>query len=188
MKRARRVPVPAAERELLAALSGRDLHARLRALSDAGWSLSSLAEALDPPRPRTTIRSWITSLPPLPPTPQPQPQPQPSAPLKAGPSPASAPVPSPHAAPPAERSAVRRFSSPRRSRRGIALKHAQKIAELAPVARRHRPRTSPTNPARVANESLTRLTRELYSRGASIPELAEAAGVTYRAMRRRVRG
>jgi hypothetical protein len=177
--------VPAAERELLATLSGRDLHARLRALSDAGWSLSSLAEALDPPRPRTTIRSWITSLPPLPPPLQHQP----SAPLKEH-FQHSPPVPSPHAPPTSAHDtvSVRRFSSPRRSRMGIAQATAARLAELAPVARRHRPRTSPTNPARVANESLTRLTRELYSRGASIPELAEAAGVTYRAMRRRVRG
>lgn len=183
MKRARRVPVPPAERELLATLSGRDLHARLRALSDAGWSLSSLAEALDPPRPRTTIRSWITSLPPLPPPLLS------SAPLKEHLQ-HSPPVPSPHAPPASAHDtvSVRRFSSPRRSRRGIAPATAAKIAELAPVARRHRPRTTLTNPARVANESLTRLTRELYSRGASIPELAEAAGVTYRAMRRRVRG
>lgn len=176
--------MPQAERELLASLSGRDLHARLRDLFEAGWSLSSLAEALPTPRPRTTIRAWITSLPPLPPTPTPLT----SAPLKEALLP---PVPSPFAAPaPASTSAhVRRFSSPRRSRRlGIDPSTREKISSLAPLARRHRPRTSPRNPARLANESLTRITRDLYGRGASIPELAEAAGVTYRAMSRRVRG
>lgn len=176
--------MPPAERELLASLSGRDLHMRLRDLFEAGWSLSSLAEALPTPRPRTTIRSWITSLPPLPPTPTPLT----SAPLKEALLP---PVPSPFAAAaPAPTSAhVRRFSSPRRSRRlGLDSSTREKISSLAPLARRHRPRTSPRNPARLANESLTRITRDLYDRGASIPELAEAAGVTYRAMSRRVRG
>lgn len=175
--------VPPAERELLATLTGRDLHARLRDLFEAGWSLSSLAEALPTPRPRTTVRAWITSLPPLP---TPPPLSLSSAPLKEAPSP----VPSPFA--PASSSSssplTRRFSSPRRSRSGIDSSTREKISTLAPLARRHRPRTSPRNPARLANESLTRLTRDLYGRGASIPELAEAAGVTYRAMRRRVKG
>jgi hypothetical protein len=178
-KRARRAAVPPAERALLAALSGPALSERLRGLFEAGWSLSSLAEALPTPRPRTTVRSWITS--------RPRP-PLASPPLKrALPLP---PVPSPFSAP-AEPDArpVRRFSAPRRGRRlGLDPATCSEISTLAPLARRHRSRTGPLSPARIANESLTRLTRDLYGRGASIPELAEAAGVTYRAMRRRVRG
>lgn len=69
---------------------------------------------------------------------------------------------------------------------GLPADAVADIRSLAPLARRHRPRTSPGNRYRVANEDLTRLARGLYSRGASIPELAEAAGVTYRAMYRRV--
>lgn len=142
-------------------------NARLRALYDAGWSLSSLASAFDPPRPRTTIRVWINS------------SLQPSAPLK---DPIELP-PSRSADAPLRRT----FSTPRRRRIGLSDDTVAEIRTLAPLARRHRPRTSPGNRYRVANEDLTRLTRSLYSRGASIPELAEAAGVTYRAMYRRVR-
>lgn len=170
--------MPQAERELLAALAGHDLSARLRDLYDAGWSLSSLAEAVVPRRPRTTVHSWIMSS-------RRSPRQRPSAPLKEAPSP---PVPSPFAAAsPAPGRPRRAFASPRRVRVGIDATRREKIAELAPLARRHRPRTSPRNPARLANESLTRITRDLYGSGASIPELAEAAGVTYRAMHRRVK-
>ncbi len=163
------------EVSLLRTLPVPERNARLHALYTAGWSLSSLASAFDPPRPRTTIRVWINSLPTA------------TAEKSTFISPS---VPSPHPrSSPADAGArpVRPFSAPRRRRVGLSPDVVSRIAELAPLARRHRPRTSPGNPARIANENLTRLTRELYSSGASIPELAEAAGVTYRAMYRRVR-
>lgn len=174
---ARSAELPETEISLLRSAPVPERNARLRALYDAGWSLSSLASAFDPPRPRTTIRVWINSD-----------NHQATAEKSTFISPR---VPSPHRHPhPDPNSAsrpVRPFSAPRRRRTGLSPDVAAQIATLAPLARRHRPRTSPGNPARVANEKLTRLTRELYSSGASIPELAEAAGVTYRAMYRRVR-
>lgn len=167
---ARRAELPEGEATLLRGLPAAARNARLRDLYEAGWSLSSLAAAFTPARPRTTIRAWVTSAgasdDTLPPVPRPA---------------------APKAVTAAQRD-VRRFAAPRRRRMGLPPDASTEIATLAPLARRHRPRTSPNNPARLANEGLTRLTRSLYARGASIPELAEAAGVTYRAMRRRVRG
>ena len=168
-KAARRAELPESEVQALRALPVPERNARLRALYDTGWSLSSLAAAFDPPRPRTTIRVWIN---------------QTSAPLKDS---IELPRPDSKSSDPSDAAPRRRFSTPRRRRIGLPADTVQEIKALAPLARRHRPRTSPGNRYRVANEDLTRLTRELYSSGASIPELAEAAGVTYRAMYRRVR-
>ena len=171
-KAARRAELPESEVQALRALPVPERNARLRALYDTGWSLSSLAAAFDPPRPRTTIRVWINS----------------SAPLKDHAStPPIPPSPSKNSSAAHSAQPRRTFSLPRRRRMGLPADAVQEIKTLAPLARRHRPRTSPGNRYRVANEDLTRLTRELYSSGASIPELAEAAGVTYRAMYRRVR-
>lgn len=62
----------------------------------------------------------------------------------------------------------------------------RKIRELAPVARRYRARANPSGVFARANDDLTAIAVDLYNRGASIRELAVAAGVTYRAMARRV--
>lgn len=43
-----------------------------------------------------------------------------------------------------------------------------------------------TSAPAVANQRLTELCKDLHSRNVSIRELAEAAGVTYRAMYKRV--
>jgi hypothetical protein len=50
----------------------------------------------------------------------------------------------------------------------------------------YRARANPSGKYAIANNELTSLCKDLYQRGASIKELALAAGVTYRAMARRV--
>lgn len=162
---ARRAPLPTSECEVLAALSGNGLHARVRALYEAGWSLSSIGDAFSPPRARTTVRSWINACE-LAPS---------DLPLVAAPPP-----PSPSSSQPVPSRA--RSLAP-----GIPEHARQRIAALAPVARRYRARTNPNSPIGQAHTDLTALCRELHSHGVPIRALANAAGVTYRAMSVRIK-
>lgn len=63
-----------------------------------------------------------------------------------------------------------------------------RISSLAPVARRYRARANPRGEIALSNAELTEICTRAHSRGVSIPELAAAAGVTYKAMERRVKG
>jgi len=84
---------------------------------------------------------------------------------------------------PADKSYVRRRPiSP-----GISPTDKSRLAKLAPIARRYRARLAPTHSATLANNELTDLTRALHATGVSIQQLADATGVTYRAMYRRVK-
>ena len=61
------------------------------------------------------------------------------------------------------------------------------IQELAPIARRYRSRLPSHHPSALANQELTILCMQLHLEGVPIQELADIAGVTYRAMYRRVK-
>ena len=182
-----KVSLPPDEALLLRSLSGKILRARVSELFYSGWSLAAIAEAFDPPRARSTIRSWLTPSPTLYPS---RPTPVSSSPSSSSsslpitaaescPSPAHSPAPAPK---PREE---RRIYDPRSPQLSIAA--ARKIADLAPVARHHRAGAAPTGRYAVANDELNRLCRLHFERGVSIRELALAAGVTYKAMERRVR-
>ena len=182
-----KVSLPPDEAQVLRSLSGKILRARVSELFYSGWSLAAIAEAFDPPRARSTIRSWIVPSPtpyPSRPTPVSSPPSSSSLPITAAescPSPAPAPSPSPTPKPREER----RIYDPRSPQLSIAA--ARKIADLAPVARHHRAGAAPTGRYAVANDELNRLCRLHFERGVSIRELALAAGVSYKAMERRVR-
>ena len=185
-----KVSLPPDEAQVLRSLSGKILRARVSELFYSGWSLAAIAEAFDPPRARSTIRSWITPSPtPYPSRPTPSlpssssnpSDPSSSSSITAAENPALAPTPSPAPKPREER----RIYDPRSPQLSIAA--ARKIADLAPVARHHRAGASPTGRYAVANDELNRLCRLHFERGASIRELALAAGVSYKAMERRVR-
>ena len=181
-----KMSLPPDEALLLRSLSGKILRARVSELFYSGWSLAAIAEAFDPPRARSTIRSWITPTPtphPSRPTPVSSPPSSSSSSLitaaESCPSPAHSPSPAPK---PREE---RRIYDPRSPQLSIAA--ARKIADLAPVARHHRSGAAPTGRYAVANDELNRLCRLHFERGVSIRELALAAGVSYKAMERRVR-
>jgi hypothetical protein len=61
-----------------------------------------------------------------------------------------------------------------------------RIAKIAPIARRYRSKANPNGAYKEANDELTSIVKEQYARGVSIRELCLAAGVTYRAMARRL--
>jgi hypothetical protein len=63
----------------------------------------------------------------------------------------------------------------------------EEIKSLAPLARGFRAKMASTSAAAVANARLTSLCTKLYENGVGIKEIAEAAGVTYRAMYKRIK-
>lgn len=178
--------LPEGECVYLGTLSGVPLKARARALHQSGWSLAAIAEAFDPPRQRSSVRAWVLSNVPAPDTQPPLP-----------PSPSSS--SSSYSSIIARESSVlgadlrektvrtkvpRRVYNPASPR--ISSTQKNKIATLAPLARRYRARTSPNGTYARANNELTDLCKNLYYKGTSVRELSLAAGVTYRAMARRL--
>jgi hypothetical protein len=151
--------LPKSEALFLASLSKEQLWRRVKDLNDAGWTLQSIADAFDPPRRRSTIRSWVIKD-----TPQ-------CDFVTATPTPPK----------PKQKSRRKRVPSP-----GIPIDQQLQIARLSPLARRYRARTNPGSASFTANSQLTSIAGELYTKGVTVSELARASGVTYRAMKRRV--
>jgi hypothetical protein len=141
--------LPKSEQDLIATLSKESLWRRVQDLSE-----------VDPPRRRSTVRSWVVKK--LPETIT---------------SLGNVPVP-PVKKP---RSVRQRPKSP-----GIPHDEQLVIARLSPLARRYRSRTSPKSTSFTANTELTNIAGQLYLKGVTVSELARASGVTYRAMKRRV--
>lgn len=156
--------LPGHEVTLLQTLTGKALHERAAVLYAQGWTLDSIGRALNPPRPRSTVRVWVTAQQNSPATlPTSQPAPSPVIPARA-----------------------LRAPRPKRVSPGIPPETSERIAALAPIARRYRARVSPASQPAIANAELTRLCTTLYASGVTIRELANAANVTYRAMARRL--
>lgn len=151
--------LPKSEVDFLATLEKQALWSRVQALSDAGWTLQSIANAFSPPRRRSTIRSWVIK----------ETQPHEFA--------TATPLPPVKKARPTRK----RPKSP-----GIEVTDQLRIARLSPLARRYRSRTNPGSASFTANMELTVIAGDLYTKGVTVSELARASGVTYRAMKRRV--
>jgi hypothetical protein len=147
------------EASLLASLEPRAVRQRCTELYEAGWTLDAIGKALTPPRGRSTVRAWINS-----------------------PLTSSVTLPPPPL--PTARPAHQSVSSTARAT--IPEYLATRIRELAPVARNYRARTASTSSAAVANRELTRICADLHAAGVTTAQLARAAGVTYRAMARRL--
>ena len=163
---ARKQPLPPREAELLNSLSQDDLMARAYELYQAGWTLQAIGDALQPPRPRSTVRSWLLRFQ----EPDLTPLAHPAA------------IPAPRYQTHQDGYQKRRPQSP-----GILPDELALIQKLAPVARRFRAKVSSNDSTRVANDQLTAVCLRLYYSGVSITELAQAAGVTYRAMVKRIK-
>lgn len=160
-KTARGQQLPPEEVELLNSLSGDTRVERVKALYDAGWSLQTIGDSLSPKHPRTTVRTWVQRA--------------------TGTDTLDAPIPAPKQKTPQGGKRPSRQKSP-----GIPQEALETIRSLAPLARTFRARMSSTSAAAVANGRLTSLCKDLHAKNVSIRELAEAAGVTYRAMYKRV--
>lgn len=158
---ARSQPLPPEEASLLRTLDGSRLYTRCAQLFNAGWTLQAIGDAFDPPRRRSTVRTWVSRPHAPAPTDRPLPRPQHRTPL----------------------GGYRRQTpvSP-----GLTTADRARIAELAPLARRYRSRMASDSAYAVANAELTRLCFDLHYDHVTVTELAQAAGVTYRAMYRRL--
>ena len=181
--------LPEGECVYLRTLSGAPLKARARALAESGWSLAAISEAFDPPRQRSSVRAWVLSNVPAPDTQPPLP-PSPSSlsshssSIVARESSVSDAPGTPSTRPVTRTKMPRRVYDPEKPR--VSPGQKKKIATLAPLARRYRARTAPGGTYARANAELTDLCKNLYYSGASVRELSIAAGVTYRAMARRL--
>jgi hypothetical protein len=160
---ARNQPIPPAEVEYLNSLTIDALIPRVSALYNAGWALQAIGDCLSPRRPRSTIRSWVVKAKDLEIV---------DAPI----------VPSPKHKTSAEGYQKRRPTSP-----GIPEDTFDEIRSLAKLARTYRAKMAQTSAAAVANRRLTDISKKLHENGVGIRELAEAAGVTYRAMYKRIK-
>jgi hypothetical protein len=159
---ARRQPLPQSEAELILSLSEEELYSRLNDLYLAGWTLQSIGNVFTPTRVRSTVRSWVlrgqeTSLRVDEPLPVPK--------LKTLP---------------------RGYVSRRPVSPGISAEDALRLQELAPVARRYRSGMMQNTSVSLANDEMTRICLRLAAENVTVRELAAAAGVTYRAMSRRL--
>lgn len=157
---ARNQVLPESEARILNGLKGNVLYIRVKELYAQGWTLRSIGEALNPPRPRSTIRYWVT---------------------KATPIASAAPLPVPTAPIPIQV----RSTSPK-PKRLLTNAEIRRIQSLAPVARKYRAAMPASHPAAQANKELSEFVVDLYRAHVSIKDLAFSAGVSYRAMARRI--
>jgi len=68
----------------------------------------------------------------------------------------------------------------------LVEEYAQKIAPILPQAKKAYGRRSQTSPAHAASREYTRLLKEFYNKGGSLPLLAKKLNVAYAGVRRRV--
>lgn len=161
----KKVRLPADEVRFLSSLDQPMLQSRLKALWEAGWSLKIIADSLSPTRPKSTVHFWVKTA-----TAQEQRRPIPATPPKSLTT--TAPL----------------LSSPRMRSISPSVPPELKthLKELATLANRYRAKTPPDSPYAKANQELTHVARMLYNRGVPAVDIAEAAGVTYRAIARRL--
>lgn len=166
---ARNQPLPPEEKRYLDSLPQEELIKRVYDLYQKGWTLQAIGDSLTPPRPRSTVRSWLLRF--TPPTERdlvdaPTQQPVPTPGYKTHPDGYQKTTP----------------ESP-----GILPDELELIRSLAPIARTYRAKMSTSSAAAVANDQLGAICLRLHANGVPVKELAQAAGVTYRAMYKRVK-
>lgn len=158
--------LPEDEIRFLQALPRGERDSRLLALHDHGWSLATLGRSLQPPKPKTTVHYWIRNA--KKPAEQRRPLPEP-------------PPTSLTTAVPTHRAPIARSISPR-----VPPDMRPKLRDLATMSRRYRAKTPNGSPLAQANQELTKIALLLHSHGVPTSDIAAAAGVTYRAMARRI--
>jgi hypothetical protein len=163
---ARSQPLPPTEVEYLNSLSIDALIPRVDALYKQGWALQAIGECLSPRRPRSTIRSWV---------------------VKAAELPKLETIDAPTIPSPIHKTAADGYQKRRPTSPGIPEDTFDEVRSLAPLARTYRAKMAQTSAASVANRRLTDICAKLHENGVGIRELAEAAGVTYRAMYKRIK-
>lgn len=157
--------LPDDEVAFISALPRPEAESRLRALWEAGWSLGILGDSLVPARPKTTIHFWVKRA-------------EVVEQIRSIPNP---PPKSLTTSVPTKSAPRLRSISP-----GVPPDIRPRLQELSLLAKRYRAKTAPDSPLALANEELTAIARTLRSMGVPTAAIAEAAGVSYRAMARRL--
>lgn len=162
---AKRPVLPHDEVEFLASLPTNQAHSRLRALWEGGWSLGSLGDSLTPARPKTTIHFWVK---------------------KASLEEQRRALPTPPPASLTSTAPTRIAPRLRSISPGVPPDIRPRLRELSELSRRYRSKTPASSPLAQANDELTSIAKTLRSMGVPAASIAEAAGVSYRAMARRL--
>lgn len=157
--------LPADEVLFLESLPRAAFEARLRALWQSGWSLSALGNSLNPKRPKTTVHFWVR---------------------RAEDEPQFRGIPTPHKKSLATETPTKKPPKLRPVSPGVPQDLKPKLYDLAAMARRYRARSPMSSPFAQANEELTTIALTLRSMGVPTAAIAEAAGVSYRAMAKRL--
>ena len=157
---ARKQELPREEAELLNTLFDDELYTRINKLYQAGWTLQAIGNAFEPKRTRSTIRFWANRR--------------------------HVPAETPVQELPTPKYKARGYISRRPKSPGIDPATRERIDYLAPLARRYRAKMGAGTTEAHANRELTELCMFLVGENVTVRELAEAAGVTYRAMARRL--
>jgi hypothetical protein len=163
---ARNQQLPPTEVEYLNSLTIDALIPRVTALYNEGWALQAIGESLSPRRPRSTVRSWV---------------------LKAADLEILEVIDAPTVPSPIHKTSAEGYEKRRPTSPGIPEDTFDEIRSLAPMARTFRARMASTSAPAVSNARLTTICKKLHEKGVGIRELAEAAGVTYRAMYKRIK-
>lgn len=158
--------LPADEILFLQALPTPQMHSRLAHLHSQGWSLSTIARSLNPPKPKTTVHYWIQNA--ATDTEQRRALPEP-------------PPTSLTMAVPTYKAPRTRSVSP-----NVPPDIRPKLRELSEKSKRYRAKTPSSSETARANQELTKIALELHAHGVPTSKIAAAAGVTYRAMARRI--
>ena len=157
--------LPLEEVSYLSKLPRVEMESRLKALWQAGWSLNIIGSSLVPSVPKTTIHFWVRRAPDLKQS-------------------RAIPLPPPKSlttSVPTKNAPRLRSISP-----GVPPEIRPRLRELSELSKRYRAKTRPDSPLAIANAELTQLAKQLRARGVPTSAIAEAAGVTYRAMARRL--
>lgn len=157
--------LPIEEVIYISTLTRSEMESRLRVLWKSGWSLGVIGNSLSPAVPKTTIHFWVRR----------------SADVKQL---RAVPLPPPKSlttSVPTKHAPRLRSVSP-----GVPPELRIHFRELSALSKRYRAKTAPSSPLALANDELTQIARQLRNRGVPTATIAEAAGVTYRAMARRL--
>jgi hypothetical protein len=160
---AREESLPESEITLLRSLSGskKQLYCRARQLFEAGWALQAIGNAFLPPFRRSTVQYWV----------------------KNGDFSQKIDQKVPF---PSNFTRKTGYIRKKPVSPGISAENAQRLRYLAPLARSYRSGMGLASLQGSANTELTELATFLHSQGVTVAELARAAGVTFRAMARRL--
>lgn len=146
---------------LLSFTKKQERNQRASELYQAGWTLQAIGDAFSPPARRSTVKYWVDTA------------------SQAHTTRKTVPSPDLH-------NIKGRYVRKTPISPGISVSDQGRLASLAPLARQYRSGMSSLSYQSVANDEYNSLIKELFSKYVTIAEISRAAGVTFRAIARRL--